>query len=75
MAEEIKYSSSAKITQQRRLKVQLSLPTVPRPENLLALLSSTEQGSGNSVASRTWAVTVPLYSALGSVLGPSLQGH
>lgn len=41
MGEEIKYSSSAKITQQRRLKAQLSLPTAWRLENLLARLGST----------------------------------
>lgn len=41
MGEEIKYSGSAKITQQRRLKIQLSLPTAWRLENLLARFSST----------------------------------
>lgn len=41
MGEEIKYSSSAKITQQRRLKIQLSLPTAWRLENLLARFGST----------------------------------
>lgn len=41
MGEEIKYSSSAKITQQRRLKIQLSLPTAWKLENLLAQFGST----------------------------------
>lgn len=41
MGEEIKYSSSAKITQQRRLKIQLALTTAWRLENLLARSCST----------------------------------
>jgi len=36
MGEEIGYSSSAKITQQRRLKLRLASPTAWRLENFLA---------------------------------------